>query len=387
LAAAAGLGTVTAGTSAAAADPVTLDDVSHSAAGGTDEDGDSFDLPLNGQSGEVSISDPLPQDGDKSATIDTNVIETDAASIESLDDLDYSATESSLPDDLPSPQASEVSDVTVTVLDGPVTAATAASEAAQGHGEKALVLGEQEASDQSAENQAQSDNAHHTDIIDTADADLAERLAALEALDSNGDGLLDGNDINFDQLAIWQDANHDGIADLSELSSLADHGISGISLGGASIDDYLDAQSLLTGTPASGIPLVTVQGSDAQLGKLASLDIGELLVGGDGYLDLDQALHGVTDDTPESGNSASAGEPSPSESQPAASSSEAAESEAPAPANDTAGTTQPSGGEQAEAQANEGPAETNAGPNHAGADSITVQVDDGAEQAANHAVA
>jgi hypothetical protein len=322
------------------------------------------------------------------------VIETDAASIEGLDDLGDSATESSLADDLPSPKANEVSDVACTVHDGPVKAATAAGEAAQGHGDPTHMQGELEASDQSVDEPGQADNTHltdthRTDVMYATDTDLAKRLAMLEALDSNGDGLLDSNDIDFDQLAIWQDANHDGIADLSELSSLAEQGISGILLGGAAVDGYLDAQSLLAGTPASGIPLVAVQGSDAQLGKLASLDIGDLLVGGDGYLDLDQAFHenAPTGDQSENANGASASGPSPSESQPGASSSEGAETEAPAPANDTAGTTQPSGGEQAEAQANDGPAETNAGPNHAEAASITVQVDDGGEQTANHAVA
>ena len=154
-------------------------------------------------------------------------------------------------------------------------------------------------------------------------------LATLSALDTNHDGLVDANDANFNQLTVWQDANHDGVADANELSSLADHGIDGISLNGVSIEGYLDAQTLLA-QPASGEALVAVQGSDAQLAKLASLDFGDLLIGGDHYLDLDQALK----DSPLTGSQsegASASGPAASEAQPGASSSEAAQQHADAP--------------------------------------------------------
>ena len=225
-------------------------------------------------------------------------------------------------------------------------------------------------------------------------ASLAERLAALSTLDTNNDGLVDANDSSYSQLAVWQDANQDGVADADELSSLADHGIDGISLNGSLVDGYLDAQSLLAQPLSSGTPLVAVQGSDAQLAKLASLDFGDLLVGGENYLDLDQALKesSLTSSQPEG---ASASGPSASESQPGASSPEAAQqqADAPPPANDSGGG-QGASGEQGgqqnqsqsqEAQANDGPAD--AGPNHAEAASVTIQIDDGAEQAQNHAVA
>jgi hypothetical protein len=227
-------------------------------------------------------------------------------------------------------------------------------------------------------------------------ASLAERLAALAALDTNSDGVIDNNDTSYGKFAIWQDANHDGVADVSELSSLGDHGIAGISLNGTLVESYLDAQSLLAQAPDFGTPLVAVQGSDVQLAKLASLDIGDLLVGGNGYLDLDQALKAslLTSSQPEG---ASASGPSASESQPGASSPEAAQqqADAPPPANDSGGS-QGASGEQGgqqnqsqsqEAQANAGPAEADAGPNHAEAASVTIQIDDGAEQAQNHAVA
>ena len=194
---------------------------------------------------------------------------------------------------------------------------------------------------------------------------------------------------------MWQDANQDGVADADELSSLADHGIDGIALNGSLIDGYLHAQSLFA-QPASGMPFVAVQGSDAQLAKLASLDIGDLLVGGEGYLDLDQALK-ESSLTSSQSEGASASGPAASESQPGASSSEAAQqqADAPPPTIDSGGS-QSASGEQGgqqnqsqsqEAQANDGPAEAAAGPNHAEAASVTIQIDDGAEQALNHAVA
>ena len=219
---------------------------------------------------------------------------------------------------------------------------------------------------------------------------LAEQLTAL---DTNHDGLVDANDANFSQLTVWQDANHDGVADADELSSLADHGINGISLNGVSIEGYLDAQSLLAQT-AAGDPLVAVQGSDAQFAKLASLDIGDLLIGGERYIDLDQALK----DSPLTGSQsdgASANGPAASEAQPGASSAEAAQQQADAPAPSVdSGAAQGSSGTPAQqtpsqsqaANANDGPAEA-AGPNHAEAAAVTIHVDDGAEQAQNHAVA
>ena len=62
--------------------------------------------------------------------------------------------------------------------------------------------------------------------------------------------------------------------------------------------------------------------------------------------------------------------------------------DAPPPSNNAAASsagTPPSAGETPDAKANDGPAEA-AGPNHAEAASVNVTVDDGAEQAQNHAV-
>ena len=55
-------------------------------------------------------------------------------------------------------------------------------------------------------------------------------FAILEKLDTNGDGIIDVNDVNFDKLVIWRDLNQNGISDPGELESLADAGITSISL-------------------------------------------------------------------------------------------------------------------------------------------------------------
>jgi hypothetical protein len=54
---------------------------------------------------------------------------------------------------------------------------------------------------------------------------------ALRDLDSNGDGVFDAQDAAFSDVRVWQDLNQDGIAQSSELKSLADHHISAINLG------------------------------------------------------------------------------------------------------------------------------------------------------------
>jgi cell division septation protein DedD len=53
--------------------------------------------------------------------------------------------------------------------------------------------------------------------------------AQLQALDTNGDGVLDQDDEGFKRLSIWQDKNSNQITDEGELQSLQSHGI--VSLG------------------------------------------------------------------------------------------------------------------------------------------------------------
>jgi len=58
----------------------------------------------------------------------------------------------------------------------------------------------------------------------------ADGYAAMRALDSNLDGILDANDAAFGQLAVWADADGDGLTDAGELQKLADLGITSLSL-------------------------------------------------------------------------------------------------------------------------------------------------------------
>lgn len=53
---------------------------------------------------------------------------------------------------------------------------------------------------------------------------------ALAALDQNHDDMIDAQDAVFNDLLLWQDRNHDGVSDASELSTLKAHGILGLDL-------------------------------------------------------------------------------------------------------------------------------------------------------------
>ncbi|MCA1522853.1 hypothetical protein I6F14_33510, partial [Bradyrhizobium sp. IC3069] len=55
-------------------------------------------------------------------------------------------------------------------------------------------------------------------------------FAILEKLDTNGDGVIDALDADFGKLLIWRDLNQNGVSDAGELQSLAQAGISSISL-------------------------------------------------------------------------------------------------------------------------------------------------------------
>jgi hypothetical protein len=74
--------------------------------------------------------------------------------------------------------------------------------------------------------------------------------AALAAYDTNGDGVIDANDAVFAQLQVWVDGNGNGVTDPGELRSLADLGITSISLDAQTQTDSFVAgnQVLETGT-------------------------------------------------------------------------------------------------------------------------------------------
>jgi hypothetical protein len=68
----------------------------------------------------------------------------------------------------------------------------------------------------------------HTQL---ADGSLAkDGWAALAALDSNADGLIDAKDAAFNALNVWVDANSDGVSAAAELYTLNDLGINAIGL-------------------------------------------------------------------------------------------------------------------------------------------------------------
>ncbi|MGA8889121.1 MAG: M10 family metallopeptidase C-terminal domain-containing protein, partial [Pseudolabrys sp.] len=77
-----------------------------------------------------------------------------------------------------------------------------------------------------------------------AGGNYASGLAALKSLDTNADGLINSADANFSKLLVWQDSNHNGVADAGEMSSLADNGITAINLDATPTDGSIDGQGL-----------------------------------------------------------------------------------------------------------------------------------------------
>ncbi|MDB5772529.1 MAG: hypothetical protein JWM42_2903 [Burkholderia sp.] len=71
-------------------------------------------------------------------------------------------------------------------------------------------------------------------------------FAALAALDSNGDGIIDVNDPAFAELKVWRDTSQDGISQGGELISFLDAGIVSLNL-----TSTLKNQSLANGNMLS----------------------------------------------------------------------------------------------------------------------------------------
>ncbi|QWT21933.1 hypothetical protein KPL74_07985 [Bacillus sp. NP157] len=79
----------------------------------------------------------------------------------------------------------------------------------------------------------QIDNGSELFGVDTVKRDGSKArngFDALADLDSNGDGMFDEKDDMFSSVRVWQDLNHDGIAQANELKTLSEHHIAAIVL-------------------------------------------------------------------------------------------------------------------------------------------------------------
>ena len=115
----------------------------------------------------------------------------------------------------------------------------------------------------------------------------ASGLAALASLDSNGDGLINSADTNFGKLEVWQDTNHNGVADPGELTSLADDGITAINLNATPTDASIDGQQLqaqgsfsyANGTTGTFVEVDLSTAGSTDVGSSATNSAGSVIVG------------------------------------------------------------------------------------------------------------
>jgi len=92
-------------------------------------------------------------------------------------------------------------------------------------------------------------------------------FSALAALDSNADGSIDRNDNAFEDLLVWQDGNQDGVSQAGELKSLAELGISALSL------DATESAQSQNGNLISA--LSHYSRADGTSGQLGNIDLAE----------------------------------------------------------------------------------------------------------------
>jgi hypothetical protein len=86
----------------------------------------------------------------------------------------------------------------------------------------------------------------------TARRSYADGFAALSELDTNGDRVIDAHDSAFGALRVWRDANHDGVSDARELSTLARAGVASLALDARHVDGAAAADA-----NGNRIPLVS----------------------------------------------------------------------------------------------------------------------------------
>ena len=69
------------------------------------------------------------------------------------------------------------------------------------------------------------------DTVKSNGQKASDGFDALRDLDGNADGVFDAQDAQFANVRVWQDVNQDGVAQASELKTLAEHDITAINLG------------------------------------------------------------------------------------------------------------------------------------------------------------
>ena len=99
---------------------------------------------------------------------------------------------------------------------------------------------------------------------DEEDTDL-EALASL--YDSNGDGILNAQDDNWEKLKIWRDLNQNGVSDSGELNTLEYHGIESIDL---QITKSIDGEKEVAGNEVTGTASYTrIDGTSSEVGDVS----------------------------------------------------------------------------------------------------------------------
>ncbi len=123
-----------------------------------------------------------------------------------------------------------------------------------------------------------------------------EGFSKLAAFDTNGDGQVNAQDADFDQLLLWQDANEDKVTDEGELQSLEQAGVDSLTVD-YDVKPEVDAAgnlhlehseaSLADGSSIDMVDVYfAVSAEEAQAQGVALPDMGELL-SGDGILEQD----------------------------------------------------------------------------------------------------
>ncbi len=99
-------------------------------------------------------------------------------------------------------------------------------------------------------------------------------FAELAGYDGNGDGVVDASDAGFALLKVWQDTNQNYVTDAGELHSLAELGITSLSLG----TTLTDPVTTSTGHQITGVGTFTQVQAD---GTVATRDIAEVALNAD----------------------------------------------------------------------------------------------------------